>query len=271
MPLPAHQNQQRKAAGQSHSAVQTIAAVVVALATVFSVFAQSQNNPGLAVELVALSIVTMLAIGGGPLIARKVISSRVRKIQATRDLAARGKYDELIRLAKQFGRFTRSQDPTNIVQIIHSNCGNRSDKAAEICPPDYISSLFPIFLQQLETHPAENETQFLRAADQLHALIASFNSDYVSEPFRRMRTKRWPIANPSVVHNALGNTDPSNPNHASWLLSLPSNYQDNAARQIEEFRERWANFIDETTQWLEHVNETFGANLATWLERPQKL
>jgi hypothetical protein len=269
--LPVLQNSQVEPTGSPHNTLQTIAAIVVALATVFSVFTQAQNNPKLAVGLVALSIITMLVIGGGPLVARKIKSARIGRVQATRNIVAIGEYDELLRLARQFGKFARSQDPTNILQIIHSSCGNNSEKAAEICPADYISSVFPVFLQQLETHPAENETQLLQAATQLHVVIACFNRDYVSEPFRRMRAKRWTIANPSVVHEALGNTNPGNPNQSNWLLSLPPQYQENAARQIEDFRERWANFLDEVTQWLEHINETFGSNLATWLERPQKL
>jgi hypothetical protein len=271
MELPAFEEQRESPAGSSHNTVQTIAAVVVALATVFSVFTQSQNNPKLAIELVALSIVTMLVIGGGPFIMRKIRFARVRKGQAARDLIALNKYDDLLRLARQFGRFANSQDANNILQIIRSNCGNNVDRAAEIIPPDYMTSLFPVFLQQLETHRAENETQFLKAAEQLHTVVAAYNRDYVSEPFRRMRMKRWMIANPSVVHEALGNTDPGNPNQSNWLLSLPLQYQENAVRQIEDFRERWAKFLDELTQWLERLNETFTTNLSTWLERPQKL
>jgi hypothetical protein len=50
--LPLFKDQQEKPPG---TAAQTTAAIVVALATVFSVVAQSKDNPKLAVALVALS------------------------------------------------------------------------------------------------------------------------------------------------------------------------------------------------------------------------
>ncbi len=84
------------------------------------------------------------------------------------------------------------------------------EKAAEVCPPDFIKDVFPIFVQQLETRPPQNAKQYLLAVEEFYALIALFNREYVSEPFRRMRLKRWPMAEPSILHEVSGTTNPSN-------------------------------------------------------------
>jgi hypothetical protein len=200
-----------------------------------------------------------------------IASVQTRRIRKLRNNAARAQHAELLRFARRFAQFTNSGDPSNIWHIIHSSCVNDFEKAEEICPPDYMKDLFPLFNQHLETRPSENEAHFLLAAQELYGLIASYNREYVSEPFRRMRMKRWTIANPSVLHAALGNANPANPNLGPWLYSLPLSYQENAGRQIEDFRERWASFLDDMKQWLESVNESFGVGLPKYFERPQKL
>jgi len=53
--------------------------------------------------------------------------------------------------------------------------------------------------------------------------------------------------------------------------SLPVNHQGIVGRQIEDFRERWAGFLDDMKKWLEKTSESFGAQLPVYFERPQKL
>jgi hypothetical protein len=134
-----------------------------------------------------------------------------------------------------------------------------------------MNELCAFFLRHLQTHAPKDEHQFLAAVNELHAHIASYNNHYVGEPFRRMRMKRWAISNPSVLHAALGTANPSNPNLGPWLVSLPLMNQENAEREIEDFRERWVSFLDDMKQWLERVNESFGVNLPVWFDRPHKL
>ncbi len=170
---------------------------------------------------------------------------------------------------RRFAPFTNSDHPNNIWHIIHSSSSNDFEKAERVCSTDYMKDLFPLFARQLETHPPENEEQFLRATEDLSLLIASYNLNYVSQSFRRMREKKWAI--PPTVDRLTGHSTPSNPSLGPWLASLPTHYQEPAGRQIEEFRERWAGFLDDMTKWLERINDTFGTSLSTYFERPQKL
>jgi len=55
------------------------------------------------------------------------------------------------------------------------------------------------------------------------------------------------------------------------LYSLPLHYRESATGQIEDFRERWSKFLDDLVEWLEGINEAFGANLNIYFERPKKL
>jgi len=240
----------------AQAGIQTTAAIVVALAAVFAVVAQSKDNPKLAGALVVLSLVVVgLAFGS-----RMIAFFQVRRVRAVRDKAARAQHSELLRFARRFAQFTNTGDYTNIRPIIFSLCGNNAEKCAELCPPDYMRDLFPLFVQHLEARPSENESQFLLAAQELYGIVASYNRHYVTEPFERMRMKRWAIPHSSLV-----------PELGPWLASLPLGHQDSAGRQIEDSRERWVRFLDDMKQWLEEVNQSFGANLPVWFERPHKL
>ncbi|PYU53186.1 MAG: hypothetical protein DMG48_02845 [Acidobacteria bacterium] len=236
--------------------IQTTAAIVVALATVFAVIVQSKDNPKFAGALVVLA----LAVVGWAFGSRVIASLQTRRVRVARDSAARTEYKELLRFARRFAQFTNTGDRTNIRPIIFSLCGNNAEKCAELCPPDYMRDLFPLFVQHLETRQSENESQFLLAAHELYGLVASYNRYYVTEPFERMRMKRWAIPNSSPV-----------PELGTWIASLPLGHQESAGREIEDSRERWVRFLDDMKQWLERVNESFGASLPVWFERPHKL
>jgi hypothetical protein len=268
MSLPAFKEKWTKPPSSAVQAgIQTTAAIVVALATVFAVILQSKDNPKFAGALVGLA----LAVVGWAFGSRVIAFFQIRRVRAARDKAARAQRSELLRFAKRLAQFTSSNDHTNIRTIILNSSNHDPEKCAELCPPDYMSDLYPFFLQLLATRPPENERQFLAAVFELHGHIASYNNHYVGEPFRRMRMKRWVIVNPSVLHAALGTANPSNPNLGPWLASLPLGYQENTEREIEDFRERWVSFLDDMKQWLEGLNESFGANLPVWFDRPHKL
>jgi len=257
MPLPTLKEQWTKPPSSTVQAgIQTTATIVVALAAVFAVIVQSKDNPKFAGALVVLA----LAVVGWAFGSRVIVSFQIRGVRTARDKAARAQHSELLRFAKRFAQFTSATDCTNIRPSIFSLCGNNVEKCAELCPPDYMKDLFPLFLQHLEAHPSDNVSQFLLAAQELKGLVASYNRYYVTEPFERMRMKRWAIPNSSLV-----------PELGSWIASLPLAHQDNAGRQIEDSRERWVRFLDDMRQWLEEVNGSFGVKLPVWFDRPQKL
>ncbi len=236
-----------------HAATQTAAAVVGALATVM---AAVKGSTTLAWGLAAFMLLTMILVGGN----RALTFFRVRRFQARRDKMARAQHLELLGSVKQFARFVNSGDYSNLRNIIFNACGNSPEKCAQLCPPDYMHDLCPFLVQDFDTR-SENEREFLLAIQKFYGYIASYNKEYVIEPMRRMRMKQWPPASASGLV----------PEHVTWIESLPPNYRENAERQIEDFRERWAGFLDNTKQWIEKVGELFGTQLPSWFERPQKL
>ncbi len=194
---------------------------------------------------------------------RAIALFRIRRVRAVRNRAARLEHSELLRFARRFARFANQEDASNLRYIVFSACGNNEEKCLELCPPDYMKDLLPLFVRHLETRPAETEEHFCLAVQELYGLVASYNNHYVLEPFRRMRSGQWVVAGRQP--------DPANPNRGAWLASLSEQNRAYVERQIEDFRERWAGFLDDMRQWLERVNESFGANLSTYFERPQKL
>ncbi|VVB53006.1 Uncharacterised protein [uncultured archaeon] len=269
MELPDFLEQTEKPSGSVHSKIQSAAAVVTCIAAVAAAISASKDRTiaWILIAICAVAVLVMLF----PFIQSTVASAKKRKRQAAKNVAAKSKYSELVSLAKRFGTFTNTGDPSNILLIIQNSCANDTDKYSEICPPDYMKDVFPIFLQHLETRPPENEAQFLLSIQELYALVASYTREYVSEPFRKMRLKKWPLQNPSVLHEAMGTANPSNPKLGPWLYSLPPHYRESAEAQIEDFRERWASFQDDMKKWMVGINESFGTTLHTYFERPKKL
>lgn len=57
-----------------------------------------------------------------------------------------------------------------------------------------------------------------------------------------------------------------------WLTSLAPHQQSQAEAQIEDFRERWASYLDDLQPFLEKLNESLcGGSVPAYLERPKKL
>src|SRR5258706_11670761 len=158
MSLPTFKEQWTKPSSSSVQAgIQTTAAIVVALATVFAVIVQSKDSPKFAWALVVLSLLVLALTFAS----RVIAFFTIRRVRATRDKAARAQHSELVRFARRFAQFTSSNDHTNIRNIILSSCNHDPQKCAELRPPDYMSDLYPFFLQHLQTHVPENERQFV--------------------------------------------------------------------------------------------------------------
>lgn len=241
--------------GSGHNAIQTAAEVIMALAAVFALFIQSKDSR-LAWALVSVIVLVFALMYGG----RVLRFFGVRMLQARRDKMARAQYQDLLGFARRFAQFNRSGDWTNLPQIVFNACGNNPEKCAQIMPPDYMHDLCPYLVQDLETHP-RNAQQFLLAVQKFYAYTASCNKEYVIEPLRKMRARQWHPAPPSELV----------PEPVTWIESLAPMYKGNTERQIEDFRERWATFLDDVTKWLDKMNESFGTNMHTYFERPQKL
>src|SRR6266404_4253235 len=147
----------------------------------------------------------------------------------------RAQNPELLRFARRFAQFANAGDCSNLRYIVANAYGNDPDKCAAVCPPDYMRELCPFFVQDLATRPSDNEHQFLLEIQKWYGVIASYNNNYVLEPFRKMRTKRWFPG---------GNASDLVPDTVTWIESLPANNREYVGRQIEDFRERWAGFLD---------------------------
>jgi len=227
----------------------------MALAAVFGVVTQSTKFAWAFFSLILLASALMYG-------KRVLLFFHLRKVRVARDTAARAQNPELLRLARSFAQFANSGDWSNLRYIVFNAYGNDPDKCAMVCPPDYMRDLSPFFLQHLETRPPENERQFLLAVQEWYGVIASYNNNSVLEPLRKMRQKQWFPA---------GKVSELLPDTVTWIESLPVNHQGIVGRQIEDFRERWAGFLDDMKKWLEKTSESFGVALPSYFERPQKL
>lgn len=261
------QDSENEKTSSSVSLIQTAATLVVAVAAVFSVLAQSKDNPRLAWALIFVALLV-----AGSTFSKPVIDFvRERKLRTVRNKAAKDHYVELLQFSRRFAKFVASGDPSNLRNIIFNLCDNYIDKHAMICSPDYLREIFPHFQGRITREPPVSAARFYETLSELYCLVATYNRDYVIEPFRRMRSNLWPRI-PSVIERLIEGTDLSKPDLGPWLASFPEQKKDDAVRRIEDFRERWVSFLDDFSQYLENVNESAGLyNLPTYFERPQKL
>lgn len=252
---------QPKEKSGGHEFARTAATIVMALV---SVFAAITRDPKIAWALVSLMLLTLALMYGSPVLA----FFKARRIRAARDTAARAQNADLLRIAKRLYQFTHSGDSSNLRHIVSSAHNHDQDKCAQVCPTDYMKDLSQFLLQDFEARPPENERHFLLAAQKLYGFIASYNNNYVLEPLRRMRMKRWL---PASAAPQPGLSLDLVPELVMWIEGLPINSRDHVGREIEDFRERWAGFLDDTKKWLEKMSESFGVMLPDYFERPQKL
>lgn len=250
-----------------HNAIQTAAEVIMALAAVFALFTQSKDSR-LAWALVSVIVLVFALMYGGRV--RRFF--RVRMFQARRDKIARAQHRELHGFVKQFSQFSNSGDSSNLRYIVFGALGNSPEKCAEVMPPDYMHDLCQFLVQDFERR-SDNEREFLLWVQKMYGYIASYNKEYVIEPFRKMRMKRWlptvfvSTGNQGKAPEAIGLV----PEAVTWIESLAPMYRENTERQIEDFRERWVGFLDDVKKWVEKMNDTFGVKMPSYFERPQKL
>jgi hypothetical protein len=253
------------------STIQDVAAIVVAIAAVVSVVAQSKENPRLAVGLVLVA-----ALIGGSVYLRPLINFvRRGRARARRNKIARAHYPEFLQFAKRLWKFINPGDSGNLRNVISTFCGNEDEKLAQICPPDYLKDIYPIFLGRLERTQPTTESDFCQLVGEFSIYVASYNSRYVLEPFRRMRARNWKefrSAANAARAQAEGGQKEGLIFLEPWIESLPEQNRPQAERQIEAFREAWVSYLNDLMPFLEKLNDALsGNNLPTSFERPQKL
>jgi hypothetical protein len=257
------ESEPRPPENRPQNTVQTLSAIIAAAASLFTSLSQSKEHPRLAWAFLAVALFAVIGAFGTPLIAL-ILKRRKR---TARNKAAVARLPELIRLANRFTKFLSNGDPTNIRQVL-LQAVQYQEKLAELMPPDYLFELFPYYVRELEEQPPKTEAQFLLAVQYFHSLIASYDNNYVLEPFRKMRLKTWPITQ-SPIDAPAG--DAEKPKPRCWIESLPEMRRDDIQMRIEDFRERWVVFLDDAQEFFEQIRESFADHLGTYLERPKKL
>jgi hypothetical protein len=227
----------------SPTPVQKITSVLIALAAIFSVIFQSSEKPVYAWTLVFLALLVIGSNFYKPL----VVWVRAKNQQARRNKVARASWAEFMRFKQRFAAFVNPQDGSNLRQILFRFCGNNSDELSKLCPPDYLPQFFELFAEPLEREPAGDEPEFSLAVREMYQIVSSYNTDYVQEPFRRLR-------------------------HGKRLSQSLEHNREYYEREIEDFRSRWVRFLEDFQQFLEKVNSELGYRaLDVYFVHPQKL
>lgn len=233
---------------QPSSPWQAAASVVIALTAVFSVIAQSADNPVFAWALIALALLVLLSVFFG----RVTRWGRDKIHQARRNRVARQQWPEFLRLAKRFGKFVSREDSSNLRQILFDLCGNNNTKLSKLCPPDYLNDFYELFFARYEAAPAKDEQAFSLAVDELNSMVSSYNKNYVLEPLRRLKEDKL------------------------LFEQCTAGYRERVEQEIEGFRERWVRFLDDFKEFLDKANndlqyDPYHEALGTYFERPAKL
>ncbi len=133
-----------------HTAAQTAAAIVMALAAVFAVLTQSKD-PKLSWSLAALILFTLAVMYGN----RALALFQVRRVQAARDRVAREHLiPELLRLARRFAQFANSGDWSNLRYIVFNAYGNDPDKVRDGMPARLHEGFVSVLPSALGNSPA---------------------------------------------------------------------------------------------------------------------
>lgn len=95
------------------------------------------------------------------------------------------------------------------------------------------------------------ESEFRLAVSELVGMVASYNNEYVLRPLKRL-------------------TD------SQRLTQLTPEMRKHPEGAIEDFRERWARFLDDLTEFVAARNNDFGYEpyheaMHAYFERPKKL
>jgi len=183
--------------------------------------------------------------------------------QSRRDKFAREQFPEFSELVKRFAQLTDSSDGKSIRNILFYGCGNNQTEFDRLCSPDYLKEIWPHFFARLGKR-SRNEAEFRNALKEFYTLAASYNNNYVLEPFKRMKNKQWMPATTSNL----------TPELKSWLSSLPEHHRTSVEAQIEDFRERWVSYLDDLVPFLDRLHDSLGTSssrIESYFERPSKV
>ncbi len=225
---------------------QTVASLVTALAVIFSVVTQAKGNPVLALAMVAVALLV-----AGSVFYRPIVGFVRRRIQqARRNRVARKLWSEVLRFEKRFGSFIGHDDPTNLRNILSELCNRSDTELAKLCPPHYLTDFYALFSSRHQQRKAKDEVDFSLALAELRGMVCSYNSDYVLEPLKRLKSEQR-------------------------LAQLPPYLREHGESSIEDFRERWVEFLADFKKFLDKANSDFRYDsyeaFSTYFERPKKL
>jgi hypothetical protein len=225
---------------------ETVALVITALATVFSVVTQWKERPVYAGILVTVALLVSLSIYYSPVVS----FARERALRAQRNRVALKLWPEFLRLEKRFGNFINKDDSGNLRSIFSEICNRNPDELAKFCPPDYLNHFYPLLSMRHGEGTHKHETDLFRAMSELRGMVALYTDDYVSGPLKRLR-------------------------NGQLLVQLPAHSKQHYEEGIEDFRERWVGFLDDFKEFLEKANNDLGYEpyheaIRTYFERPKK-
>lgn len=225
---------------------ETVALVITALATVFSVVTQGKERPVYATILVAVALLAAASVFYAP-----VMAFGRKRIQRTRrNRAALKLWPEFLRLEKRFGNFLNKDDSGNLRGILSELCNRNPDDLAKLCPPDYLNDFCPLLTRRHGEMNHRREHDLFLAMSEFRMMVASYTDDYALGPLKRLK-------------------------NGQLLAQLPAHSKQHYEEGIEDFRERWVGFLDAFKEFLEKANNDIGYEpyheaISTYFERPKK-
>ena len=220
------------------------AAVVTALATVGVVVRGAK--PYVQVLLAAATVLIAAGLWYSPLIA----FAREKRTHARRNRIARKSWPELLRFEGRFAAFVNTNDSSNLRSIILEVCNRNPQEAGKLSPPDYIDTFLTLISERHKDVRIAGELEFRRCLSELCAIVGSFNREYVLAPLMRLA-------------------------ESSIFCDLPAATKQYQERRIEDFRERWASFLDNLKEFVERLNgefkyEDYHQAIQAYFDRPKK-
>lgn len=232
---------------QPRSRWETVWLAVAAIASVFLAVTQGLSHPVFAGAFLLLIAIAIAFVCYPPVAAW----NRTRRMHARRNRVARKAWPAFLRFEKRFAEFINNNDSRNLRTVINGMCGQQNEQLEKICPPDYINVFYPLLSSRHAAVQGARELEFRLAVSELVGMVASYNSEYVLRPLKRL------VSSPQFTQLI-----PDNKKHREG--------------EIEEFRERWARFLDDLTEFVAERNNDFGYEpyheaMHAYFERPKKL
>jgi hypothetical protein len=201
------------------SRLETLAFLVTAAATLVAVLKGARPLIQILLSATALLIAIFLW--------HSSLSSAVRewRLRRRRTRKARAARPEFLRLEQRLSEFLSERDYRNLRHIINDIGGCNNEELFKICPPDYLNVFSPFLFRRHSWTKHAGGTKFLIAVNELVAMTASYNDDYVLQPLKRLKT-------------------------SPRFTGLEPNARKYKEETIEAFRERWVKFLDDVTEFV---------------------